>query len=149
MKPSQWFSSLFKRQPPPSLRHTLFGELVFSRSDGWINKEFELWGFKGVELLLVARQDGPSREQEDAFRRFAEQRETLLPRCLAGVDKVRAELAVPASTFLISGLTIPSLGDDSHGHLWTLWFDLVGDEHFMYGVQTDDDWTTVTGFADD
>src|SRR5262244_3588856 len=61
MKPSHWFSSLFKRQPPPSLRHSLFGELVFSRSDGWINKEFELWGFKGGELLLVARQDGPSR----------------------------------------------------------------------------------------
>ena len=149
MKPSGWFSSLFKRQPPLRVRHTLFGELVFSRHDGWINEEFELWGFKSVELLLDAREDGPSVEQERAFRRFEQQRETLLPRCLAEVDKVRAELAVPLSTFVISGLTIPPLSADPHEHLWTLWFDLVGDEHFMYGVQTDDDWTTLTGFADD
>jgi len=36
-----------------------------------------------------------------------------------------------------------------NGHLWTLWFDLSGDDHFMYGIQTDDNWQTLTAFADD
>jgi hypothetical protein len=28
-------------------------------------------------------------------------------------------------------------------------FDLSGDDHFMYGIQTDDNWHTLTAFADD
>jgi len=149
MKPSGWFSSLFKRQPPRRLQHTVFGKLVFSRHDGWINKDFELWGFKGIELLLQAGKDGPSAEQERAFRLFEGQRQRLLPRCLAEVDKVRAELGVSPSSFVITGITIPELSASPHGRLWTLWFDLAGDDHFMYGVQTDDEWLTLTGFADD
>jgi hypothetical protein len=149
MKPSEWFSSLFRRRPPLRLQHTQFGEITFSTSDGWINKEFELWGFKGIELLLDAREVGPSPEQERAFRHFERQRDVLLPRCLAEVDKVREELGVASSSFVISGLTIPSLSVKPNGQLWTMWFDLAGDDHFMYGLQTDDEWSTLTGFADD
>jgi hypothetical protein len=122
---------------------------VFSRHDGWINKDFQLWGFTGIELLVDAGEEGPSRQQEEAFRRFEMQRDTLLPRCLAEVDKVRTDLGVVSSSFVISGLTIPSLKGEGSGRLWTLWFDLAGDDQFMYGVQTDDDWKTVIGFADD
>jgi hypothetical protein len=66
-------------------------------------------------LLIKARKEGPSVEHEHAFRRFEEQRDTLLPRCLAEVDKVRAELGVASSNFGISGLTIPSLSAEPHG----------------------------------
>ena len=149
MKPGRWFSFLFKQTPAPRLQHALFGELVFSRHDGWINQDFELWGLKGVQLVLDASEDGPSPEQERAFQTFEKQRDTLLPRCLTEVDKVRVDLGVDASTFVISGLTIPSMARTPQGSLWTLWFDLVGDDHFMYGVQTDDEWATLTGFADD
>ena len=144
-----WFSSFFGRQSRPPLQHPLFGELRYSRSDGWINDRFELWGFKGIELLIAAGVDGPSPQQEAAFREFVEQRETLLPGCIAEVDRVRADMGVAPSTFVIRGLTIPSLAGGRAPFLWTLWFDLTGDDHFMYGVQTDDAWKTLIGFADD
>jgi hypothetical protein len=149
MRTVEWLSSLFKREPERRIQHPRFGELVFSRPDGWINNDFEFWGFKGIELLIDAGEGGPTREQEQAFRDFEVQQVALLPRCLAEVDKVRRELEVASSTFVISGLTIPSLGASEQDRLWTLWFDLDGDEHFMYGVQTDDNWATLIGFADD
>jgi hypothetical protein len=144
-----WLSSIFGGQSRPPLQHPLFGELHWSRTDGWVNDNFELWGYKGIQLLIDAPADGPSLQQENAFRAFVDQRETLLPRCIDEVDRVREELEVEASTFVITGLTIPSLATGKNPLLWTLWFDLKGDDHFMYGVQTDDAWVTLIGFADD
>lgn len=124
------------------MQHPTFGAIEFSHHDGWINNNFELWGFKGIALLVNGSEDGPSAEVEAAFRRFETQRDTLLPRCLALVEEERAGWGIAPAKFSISGLTITP-------GLWTLWFDLEGDDHFMYGVQTDDDWATLTGFADD
>lgn len=133
------------------VEHPLFGALHYSKHDGWENADFSLWGFDGVQLLIDGGPEGPSPVQEEAFKRFEAARESLLPRCLAAVDEVRAGLEVAKAEFKVSGLTIPSLAADGepHDRLCTLWFDLEGDEHFMYGVQSDDDWTTVVAFADD
>src|SRR5262245_60740336 len=144
-----WFNRMFRRKPPLRLSHPLFGDIRYSKTDGWINDAFTLWGFAGIELLIRATENGPTRIQEEAFINFRDQELHLLPRCLAEVDKVRHELEIASSRFVISGITIPSLRSERNGHLWTLWFDLAGDDHFMYGIQTDDDWQTLTAFADD
>lgn len=144
-----WFSSFFRRSNPTNLHHPLFGELRYSRTDGWINDRFEFWGFTGTELLIHAGIDGPSVQQEVAFKALVEQKNALLPRCLAEVDRVRREMEIEESTFAITGLTIPSMAKGKNPFLWTLWFDLGGDDHFWYGVQTDDGWVTLAGFADD
>lgn len=133
------------------MEHAVFGTLQYSKHDGWENADFSLWGFDGVQLLIDGGPEGPSPVQEEAFQRFHAARADLLPRCLAAVDEVRAGFEVAKAEFKVTGLTIPSLAADGepHDRLWTLWFDLEGDEHFMYGVQSDDDWATIVGFADD
>lgn len=140
-----------KREPAPAVEHPLFGALRYSKQDGWENPDFSLWGFGGVQLLIDGGPDGPTETQEAAFRRFEASRAELLPRCVAAVDEVRASFEVPEGEFRVSGLTIPSLtdGGEPHETLWTLWLDLAGDDHFMYGVQTDDDWASMVAFADD
>lgn len=140
-----------KREPGPTVEHPVFGALRYSRHDGWENADFSLWGFSGVQLLIDGGPDGPTEVQEVAFRRFEASRSELLPRCVAAVDEVRAGFEVPEGKFRVSGLTIPPLtsGGEPHEKLWTLWLDLEGDDHFMYGVQTDDEWATVVAFADD
>ncbi len=141
---------LFKAKPaPPVLDHPQFGELHFSRHDGLVNSSFELWGHGPFELLVDAPESGPSPAQEEAFRRFESAKEFLLPRCVAKLDVLRAEMQLPAATFVVAGLTIPSLDSKPQGRLWTLWFDAQGDDHFLYGIQTDDDWNTLQAFADD
>jgi hypothetical protein len=144
-----WLKRIFRRKPPLRLRHPLFGDITYSKTDGWINDGFTLWGFDGVELLIRANETGPTRIQEEAFINFRAQQQDLLPRCLAEVDKVRRELEIASSAFVISGVAIPSFQPAPNGHLWTLWFDFSGDDHFMYGIQTDDNWETLTAFADD
>ncbi|MFW6084931.1 MAG: hypothetical protein ACODAA_06945 [Gemmatimonadota bacterium] len=62
---------------------------------------------------------------------------------------LRREMGLPAGRFTITGLTIPALHDSNGGLLWTLWFDCAGDDHFWYGVQSDDEWKTLHPFADD
>lgn len=133
------------------MEHPLFGALHYSKHDGWENVDFSLWGFDGVQLLIDGGPEGPSPVQEEAFRRFDAARADLLPRCLAAVDEVRAGFEVAKAEFKVSGLTIPLLeaNGEPHDRLWTLWFDLEGDEHFMYGVQSDDEWATIVAFADD
>lgn len=143
-----WFLSFTKR-PPLKREHPLFGELVYSRHDGWTNDQFSLWGFANVGLQVDAGPEGPSPLQEQAFQAFEKRRDDLLPRCLKELDGVRQELGAPPSEFAISALTIPSLQKGPQADLWTLWFDLTGDSHFMYGIQTDDAWETLVGFADD
>lgn len=140
-----------KAEPAPPLEHPLFGGLSYSKTDGWQNPDFTLWGFDSVELLVDGGPDGPTDAQEAAFRRFEAARADLLPRCVAAVDEVRAAFKVPEGRFRVSGLTIPALtdGGKEHERLWTLWLDLEGDDHYMYGVQTDDDWATIGAFADD
>jgi len=127
----------------------VFGTLRFSRGDGWQNGAFTLWDEPGVDLLIQAGPEGPSPRQRDAFVRFRDARTALLGRCLAAVDDVRRDMRAREGTFRISGLTIPSFEDGRRPPLWTLWFDLEGDDHFMYGVQSDDEWRTLVGFADD
>src|SRR5262245_26830680 len=125
------FDRLFRRQPPVTLEHPLFGRLQYSKHDGWQNDSFALWGSNGVELLIEADLNGPTRKQEDAFVAMRDAQNELLARCLAEVEKVRKEIGVPEGCFRISGLSIPSLQDEPHGRLWTLWFDLEGDDHYM------------------
>ena len=142
--------SLFGRGAPERVSdHPLFGRIAFSRRDGWVNPAFELWGYTGVDLLVDAPPEGPTRAQEEAFVRFRDARPALLARCLDAVAAVRRGMDEPEGEFLVTGLSIPSLTDAQGGTLWTLWFDCVGDEHYWYGVQSDDDWRTVVGFADD
>ena len=144
------FERLFgPRTPPLELDHPLFGHLVFSKHDGWQNKHLSLWGTADVDLLLDAGPAGPTAEQEAAFTRFRDAREQLLPRCLTALGQMRQQMKVPVSAFTISGLTIPPLDDSRAGRLWTLWFDCEGDDHYWYGVQTQDEWTTILPFADD
>jgi len=140
---------MFRKKPPLRLNHPLFGNITYSKTDGWINDAFTLWGSDGIELLIRANENGPTRTQEEAFINFRAQQQDLHPRCLAEVDKVRRELEITSSRFVISGVVIPSFEPVPNGHLWTLWFDLSGDDHFMYGIQTDDNWQTLTAFADD
>ena len=138
-----------KKTEPPRIDHPLFGTIEFSKHDGWQNMDFPLWGRSNVELIVDSGTDGPTRDQEEAFRRFEESREVLLPRCLDALEDLRGKMEMPPGTFVISGLTVPSLGEEETGKLWTLWFDCEGDEDFWYGVQTDDDWQTLSPFADD
>jgi hypothetical protein len=98
-----WLKRIFRRKPPLQLRHPLFGDITYSKPDGWINDEFTLWGFDGVELLIRANENGPTRIQEEALINFHAQQQDLPPRCLAEVDKVRRELEIASSGFAISG----------------------------------------------
>ncbi len=97
---------MLRKKPPLRLPHELFGDITYPKTDGWINDAFILWGFDGVELLIRANENGPTRIQEEAFINFRDQQQDLLPGCLAEVDN-------------------------------------------MYGIQTDDNWQTLTAFADD
>src|SRR5262245_25883145 len=144
-----WLNHIFRRKPPLRLTHPLFGDITYSKTDGWINDACTRWECDGNKLLIRANENGPTRTQEEAFINFRDQQQDLLPRCLAEVDKVRRELEIASSAFVISGVAIPSFQPLPNGHLWTLWFDLSGDDHFMYGIQTDDNWLTLTAFADD
>jgi hypothetical protein len=151
------FQRLFGRRIPAiELDHPVFGHLVFSTHDGWQNKHFTLWGVPDVDLLLDAGVTGPTAEQEAAFTRFRDAKETLLPRCLNAVMQMRHEMGrigevvgSDPSGFKITGLTVPPLDDSRAGRLWTLWLDCDGDDHFWYGIQTEDDWRTILPFADD
>ena len=141
---------LFKSNAPPlTLLHSEFGQLQFSKHDGFINPSFQLWGYGPFQLIVDARKSGPSEAQGAAFRRFESARESLLPRCVAKLDALRVEMQLPPATFTVAGLTIPPLDSSPQGRLWTLWFDARGDDHFMYGIQSDDDWDSLCAFADD
>lgn len=136
--------------PPPEMDHPLFGHLVYLERDGcWQNEDFHLWGASGIDLWLDGEPDGPTAAQESAFRRFRDAGEDLLPRCLEALAGLRREMGLPDGRFTIRGLKIPALDDSDDGGLWTLWLDCVGDDHFWYGVQSDDDWRTIAPFAED
>jgi len=134
---------------PPSTRHAVLGELYPGIKGGFENPDFELWGHSPVQLLIDAPQSGPTAEQVDAFRRFCAARDSILDRSIGQMNDLRREMELPPATFAIATLSIPSLGDEASGKLWTLWFDAEGDDHYLYGVQTEDDWQTLHAFADD
>ena len=66
---------MFRQRPPLRLTHPLFGGITYSKTDGWINDAFTLWGFDGVELLIRANENGPTRIQEEAFINFRNQQQ--------------------------------------------------------------------------
>lgn len=143
--------SLWKSQPLV-MDHPLFGKIEFRRGHGWQRAEFEFWGFSGVQLLLDADEKGPTRAQETAFLRLRDGEAELRPRCLAAIAVQRAETERPPGPASVSTLSIPALdghGPGSPGQLWTIWFEYEGEEHWSYGVQSVDDWCTITGFAED
>jgi hypothetical protein len=132
--------------------HPLFGAIIFTPGRGWERKDFDFWGFRGVQLMIDAGPDGPNPAQEAAFRRLHDRQAQLLPQCLAEVASRRAETERPLGEAFLSTLSIPALGPDgpaATGDLWTIWFDYQGEEHWMYGVQSSDDWRTIAGFAED
>ena len=136
-------------EPPLVAEHAVFGTIRFSKPDCWTNDAFVLWGTTDVQLLLTATRQGPSTRQVEAYLRFRDAQSALLPRCLEAVDAVRSRHGIPKAAFRISALSIPSFTDGPSPTLWKLWFDLEGDDHFMYGVESEDEWQTLTGFADD
>jgi hypothetical protein len=99
--------------------------------------------------LVESDDRGPTEAQVVAFRRLHDSKEALLPRCIAALDAMRREMKAPPGQWVISGLTIPQLDGSPSGTLWTMWFDSKNDDHYMYGIQTDNDWSTLRAFADD
>jgi len=147
--------NLFKRvfgdrEPPPTLDDSTFGRIVFLRRDAcWENTTFSFWGASDVQLLVDGGPDGPTEAQRFAFAELRDSRDALLPRCLDALSTLRSKMAMPEGELVVRGLTIPSLEPSSDGQLWTLWFDCVGEDHFWFGVQSDDEWKTIYPFADD
>ena len=74
---------------------------------------------------------------------------SILSESITVLESMREGIGLPAGTFLLSGITIPSYKSESRARLWTLWFDCTEDEHFMFGVQSDDEWQNIHPFADD
>ena len=129
--------------------HQLFGQLTFSRHDGWINSSFTAFGCSGIELLIDAGPEGPTLQQVEAFKNFSHKHESVLSESTKRLQDTRSEMQLPPGAFVLSGITIPSYKPEPQGKLWTLWFDCPEDEHFMFGVQSDDEWQTLHPFADD
>lgn len=102
--------------------------------------------------MIDAPAAGPTGIQEDAFRRFLERRDDLLPRIMTVIAKKRQETSGLAGNPGARAISVPSLGSGGPagtGNLWTIWFDYEAEDHWSYGVQTDDDWVSVRGFAED
>lgn len=137
------------KEPPPQLDHPLFGKLTYSRQDGWINSDFSVFGYSGIELLISAGPEGPTSQQVDTFQNFSMKHETILTQCMKLLQNLQEEMNVPRGDFVLSGITIPSYKAERNGMLWTLWFDCPEEEHFWFGVQSDDEWQTLHPFADD
>lgn len=134
------------------LDHPVFGRLEFTPSLGWSNNRFTFYGFTPVTLLIDGSDSGPSREQEEAVRRLTEKEAALLPGLLAAVAEKRAETERSPGAPAVSTLSVPALashGPARTGSLWTIWFEYPDEEHWSYGVQSDDDWLTFRAFAED
>lgn len=138
-----------KTEPPLTLDHPVFGRLQFLNRDGWQNRAFAFWGFEPVDVVITAGREGPSMLQADQFLRLRDSHAQMWPRCVAALEAVRASLRVAPARFRVTGVSVPSLGPERAGNLWTIWVDLEGDDHFMYGVQSQDGWRTLAAFADD
>jgi hypothetical protein len=136
----------------PITEHPLFGPIAFTTGRGWERKDFEFWGFRDLHLMIDAGADGPTSEQENAFQRLRERRVELLPKCLDAVALRRAETERPSGAAVVSAISIPAMdtrGPGKTGQRWTIWFDYEDEEHWSYGVQSDDNWRTLWGFAED
>jgi hypothetical protein len=137
------------RKSPLTMEHSIFGTLTFSPHDGWMNPSFTAFGYTGIDLLIDAGPDGPTERQVTAFADLSIKQTSILRDALIRLQELRDEMELPPGTFRLSGITLPSYKDESQGMLWTLWFDCPEDDHFMFGVQSDDEWQTLHPFADD
>lgn len=131
------------------MEHPVFGKITYSRHDGWMNPSFSAFGYDGIDLLIDGGVDGPTSQQIDAFKSFAGRHSSILVQATAGLQEIRAGMGEALGTFVLSGITIPSYKPEANGTLWTLWFDCPEDDHYIYGVQSDDEWQTLHPFADD
>jgi hypothetical protein len=137
------------RESPPALDHPVFGRLTYSRHDGWMNAAFTAFGFTGIDLLIDAGPEGPTPRQLQSFGDLTAKHPSILSESVNQLQELRKQMELPAGTFRLSGITIPSYRPEPQGSLWTLWFDCLEDDHFMFGVQSDDEWQTLYPFADD
>jgi hypothetical protein len=136
------------KKPAAVVEHPIFGKITYSKHDGWINTSFSAFGYSGIDLLIDAGPEGPTSEQMDAFANLAAKHDSILSESVIGLQSMRAEMSLRLGTFVLSGITIPSYKPELQGRLWTLWFDCPEDDHFMFGVQSDDEWRTLHPFAD-
>jgi hypothetical protein len=147
------FWDLFhRRRVTRVVDHPAFGRLEFAPTLGWSNQAFSFWGFTPVQLLIDASENGPTKEQEEAFRRLVDRQEALLPRLLAAVAEQRADTVRPQGVPVVRTLSVPALGASGPartGSLWTMWFEYPAEEIWGYGVQSQDDWVTLHAFAED
>jgi hypothetical protein len=102
--------------------------------------------------MIDAPDTGPTPHQEDAFRTLIDGADVLLPRLLAAVASKREETQRPPGRAYPRAISVPALdsrGPGGTGGLWTIWFDYENEAYWSYGVQSNDDWTTVSAFAED
>lgn len=140
------------RSSARTIDHPLFGRIQHIPALGWENDRFRLWSYTGVLLMIDAPAAGPTGIQEDAFRRFLERRYDVHPRVMTAIAEKRQETTGLAGNPRARAISVPSLGSSGPvrtGTLWTIWFDYEAEDHWTYGVQTDDDWVSVCGFAED
>jgi hypothetical protein len=147
-----WLRNLFGRAAKRSLDHHIFGRIEFSPEQGWQNERFSLWGFEDVLLMIDAPETGPTQVQEEAFGRMLSGGAGMLQRFVVAVSEARTRSGNPPGEFLPRAVSVPSLGSGGPGgtgSLWTIWFDCEGDDHWSYGVQSRDDWATLSVSAED
>lgn len=140
---------LFARKPRLEREHPRFGTLVFDGKDAWTAESITLWDQPGVSLVIDADASGPTPAQDAQFARLDAMGGAMLARCRAALTAYLDDPANPAPRFELEYLSIPALDGTPRGELWNLGFDLRGDGHYVYGIQSEDRWATLEPHRDD
>jgi len=111
----------------------------------WEQGGIEFWGTPEVDLSIDADEAGLSSEQVNEFWRLVDAKNDLLPRLLGALQEEENE----AARFVLVGVHIPKLDGSKAGELSRFWFDRIGDDHFIYGVESNDRWQTLSAHRDD
>lgn len=111
----------------------------------WGQDGIEFWGTPEVDLSIDAGETGPSPDQVDEFWRLIDAKNDLLPRLLGALQEMENE----AAQFVLVGVHIPKLDGSKAGELSRFWFDRLADDHFIYGVESNDRWQTLIAHRDD
>ena len=112
-----------------------FGTLSQWKPGCWKNPQFEIWGYRDVQLLLDSTIDGLTEIQRTVYRELLAS-DKIMERIEEAIrDRIANTPGLRPGKPSVIKLTSLFLPPDPHQETWRVWYDLEGEESYCFGAE--------------
>jgi len=137
--------NLFGKRPKRIIEDHDFGRIEEYKKGQWEGKDFRLWGYASLHVLIDSDSEGPLPEQRAFVQALRSEPRQIRERIESAVVELSKKTSSAKGPLKLTGICLPR---NLQEQKWRVWYDLEGEDIIWYGAEILG-WEQIIPFAED